>query len=41
MNGGTPIPRLLIAATGSGAGKTTATIGLIAALLPRAAAKPL
>jgi cobyrinic acid a,c-diamide synthase len=35
MNGGTPIPRLLIAATGSGAGKTTATIGLIAALRAR------
>src|SRR5487761_2015080 len=29
------IPRLLIAATGSGAGKTTATIGLIAALRAR------
>lgn len=35
MTGGTPIPRLLIAATGSGAGKTTTTIGLIAALRAR------
>ncbi len=35
MTGGKPIPRLLIAATGSGAGKTTATIGLIAALRAR------
>jgi cobyrinic acid a,c-diamide synthase len=35
MAAGTPIPRLLIAATGSGAGKTTTTIGLIAAMRAR------
>jgi cobyrinic acid a,c-diamide synthase len=32
MMPGSPIPRLMIAATGSGAGKTTVTIGLIASL---------
>jgi cobyrinic acid a,c-diamide synthase len=35
MNGNRPIPRLLIAATGSGAGKTTTMIGLISALRAR------
>lgn len=35
MSDRAPIPRLLIAATGSGAGKTTTTIGLIAALRAR------
>jgi len=35
MRGRTRIPRLLIGATGSGAGKTTTTIGLIAALRTR------
>jgi cobyrinic acid a,c-diamide synthase len=35
MMAGSPIPRLMIAATGSGAGKTTVTIGLIASLRAR------
>src|ERR1700682_1588340 len=35
MSSGLQIPRLLIAATGSGAGKTTITIGLMAALRAR------
>jgi cobyrinic acid a,c-diamide synthase len=35
MNSATQIPRIVVAATGSGAGKTTITVGLIAALRAR------